>query len=192
MLNRSKKSSNRQTLKHKQLLIGLGFAILSLILYSQVSHYTKAARLENELQKTQQQVQNQLDVLQKKENKTLEQEKTIENLDKTNKELEKKLQTKLSTPKVYAESTPKPSQVASTNCGDNPYKSYIYTKESGCRTTALNPIGCYGIGQSCPASKIAHCGADFACQDAWFSNYAVTRYGSWEKAYNFWLANHWW
>lgn len=191
MLNRSKKSSNRQTLKHKQLLIGLGFAILSLVLYSQVSHYTKAARLENELQKTQQQVQYQLDDLLKKDNKTLEQQKTIENLDKTNKELEKKLQTKLSTPKVYAESISKPPQVVSTNCGDNPYKSYIYSHESGCRTTAVNSIGCRGIGQACPGTKLP-CGDDFICQDAWFSNYAVTRYGSWEKAYNFWLTNHWW
>jgi type II secretory pathway pseudopilin PulG len=191
MLNRSKKSSNRQTLKQKKLLIGLGFATISLILYSQVSQHTKAARLENELQKTQQQVQYQLDTLQKKDNKTLEQQKTIENLDKTNKELEKKLQAKLSIPKVYAESTPKPSQVASTNCGDNQYKSYIYSHESGCRTTALNSIGCRGIGQACPGTKLP-CGDDFACQDAYFSNYAVTRYGSWEKAYNFWLTNHWW
>jgi len=78
------------------------------------------------------------------------------------------------------------------NCGDNIYKQYIYKHESGCRTTALNSIGCYGIGQSCPASKIAHCGADFACQDAWFSNYAQSRYGGWEKAYQFWVANRWW
>jgi hypothetical protein len=65
-------------------------------------------------------------------------------------------------------------------------------KESGCRTNAINPIGCYGIGQSCPRDKIAHCGDDFTCQDEWFSNYAVQRYGSWKGAYEFWLANHWW
>lgn len=77
------------------------------------------------------------------------------------------------------------------NCGDNQYKQYIYMKESGCRTTAVNSIGCRGIGQACPGSKLP-CGDDFACQDAWFSNYAIQRYGSWEKAYAFWLNNHWW
>ena len=88
---------------------------------------------------------------------------------------------------------PKPvPQPASPNCGSEPYMAYIYQKESGCRTTALNSIGCYGIGQSCPASKIAHCGADWGCQNAWFTNYAITRYGSTQQAYNFWLANHWW
>lgn len=79
----------------------------------------------------------------------------------------------------------------SGNCGDNQYKQYIYMKESGCRTTAVNSIGCRGIGQACPGSKLP-CGDDFACQDAWFSNYAIQRYGSWEAAYNFWINNHWW
>jgi hypothetical protein len=77
-------------------------------------------------------------------------------------------------------------------CGDNQYKQFIYQHESGCNTNRWNSSGCYGIGQSCPASKIAHCGADFACQDAWFSNYAVSRYGSWAGAYAFWAQNHWW
>ena len=79
----------------------------------------------------------------------------------------------------------------SCNTG-NQYKDYIYFRESGCRTDAVNPIGCKGIGQSCPASKIAHCGNDFACQDAWFSNYAQTRYNGWYDAYLFWQKNHWW
>lgn len=77
-------------------------------------------------------------------------------------------------------------------CGDNPYSSYIYSKESGCRTTARNAGGCYGIGQACPGSKVAQCGADYACQNAWFSNYAIQRYGSWASAYNFHKANGWW
>lgn len=78
------------------------------------------------------------------------------------------------------------------NCGDNQYKQFIYQHESGCNTAAVNSIGCKGIGQACPGSKIAHCGNDFACQDKWFSNYAIQRYGSWAAAYNFWVANNWW
>lgn len=81
---------------------------------------------------------------------------------------------------------------AAGNCTTgNAYKDYIYFKESGCRTTAVNSLGCRGIGQACPGTKLP-CGDDFACQDAYFTNYAMARYGSWENAYNFWLRNNWW
>jgi len=93
---------------------------------------------------------------------------------------------------VTVQPKPVPQAPVSPNCGSDPYMAYIYQHESGCRTDALNSIGCFGIGQSCPRSKIAHCGTDWSCQNAWFTNYAVTRYGSTLQAYNFWLANHWW
>lgn len=73
----------------------------------------------------------------------------------------------------------------------NFYKDFIYQHESGNNPSAVNSIGCRGLGQACPGSKLP-CGADYACQDAWFTNYAMTRYGSWEAAYNWWLQNHWW
>lgn len=84
-----------------------------------------------------------------------------------------------------------------SGCGDNEYAAYIYGMESGgrvpgrCNPSAVNPGGCRGIGQACPGSKLP-CGADYACQNAYFTNYAMQRYGSWQAAYNFWLANHWW
>lgn len=81
---------------------------------------------------------------------------------------------------------------ASAGCNTgNEYKDFIYYKESSCNPAAVNHIGCRGIGQACPGSKLP-CGDDFACQDAWFSNYAIQRYGSWEAAYNFWLSHLWW
>jgi len=92
---------------------------------------------------------------------------------------------------VQAVAQTAPSPVVS-GCGDNSYAAYIYSKESGCRTTARNASGCYGIGQACPGSKVAHCGADYACQNAWFTDYAMRRYGSWANAYNFHKANGWW
>lgn len=85
-----------------------------------------------------------------------------------------------------------------SGCGDNQYAAYIYGQESGgrvtgmCNPSAVNPGGCTGIGQSCPASKIAHCGTDYGCQNAWFSNYAAQRYGGWAGAYSFHKANGWW
>jgi len=76
-------------------------------------------------------------------------------------------------------------------CGDNEYAHFIYMKESGCRTTAVNSIGCRGIGQACPGSKLP-CGDDYACQNAWFTTYALERYGSWANAHAFWLQHSWW
>lgn len=67
---------------------------------------------------------------------------------------------------------------------------FIYTKESGCDPNRWSSNGCYGLGQACPGSKLP-CGADFVCQDAWFTAYAQ-RYGGWEGAYAFWLSHHWW
>jgi len=73
----------------------------------------------------------------------------------------------------------------------NFYKDFIYQHESGNNPASVNSIGCRGLGQACPGTKLP-CGNDYACQDAWFTNYAMTRYGSWENAYTFWINNHWW
>jgi hypothetical protein len=94
---------------------------------------------------------------------------------------------------VYVPPPPPPViNTAPSGCGDNQYANYIYMHESGCNTTATNYLGCYGIGQSCPASKIAYCGADYACQNAWFTQYANSAYGGWYNAYLFWLNHSWW
>lgn len=78
-----------------------------------------------------------------------------------------------------------------TNCGSDPYMAYIYQKESGCNTESVNSIGCRGLGQACPGSKLP-CDNDWSCQDSWFRQYAVSRYGSIYAAYLFRTANNWW
>lgn len=78
--------------------------------------------------------------------------------------------------------------------GVNQYAAFIYYHESGCNPGSVNGSGCAGIGQACPGSKMP-CGltqADFTCQDAYFTDYAVGRYGSWEAAYQFWIGHNWW
>lgn len=87
-----------------------------------------------------------------------------------------------------------PVTAAISGCGDNTYSAYIYSHESGCNTTITNSEGCIGIGQACPASKLlAACPSlDYACENSFFSAYAVGKYGSWEAAYGFWVQNHWW
>lgn len=70
-------------------------------------------------------------------------------------------------------------------------KMFIYMKESGNRPEAVNSTGCRGLGQACPGSKLP-CGNDYACQDAWFTNYMKNRYGTWVNAKAFWLSHSWW
>lgn len=78
---------------------------------------------------------------------------------------------------------------------DNQYMNFIFMKESGNNPYARNSIGCLGLGQACPGSKLlAVCPnlGDVACQKQFFTNYAVTRYRSWAGAYNAWISKHWW
>lgn len=73
---------------------------------------------------------------------------------------------------------------------------FIIGHESGWRPGALNARGCAGLGQACPGSKLANVCPDWqidpVCQLKFFNGYAVGRYGSWNGAYNFWIANRWW
>lgn len=72
-------------------------------------------------------------------------------------------------------------------------KAFIYMKESGNRTDAINKSsGACGLGQALPCSKMGCSLQDYACQDAWFTNYAMKRYGSWTQAKAFWDKNRWW
>lgn len=91
---------------------------------------------------------------------------------------------------TYRASTPAPA----TNypVDGNSAKAYIYSRESGNNPNATNPNGCYGIGQDCNGVVRNQCGANYTCQDQYFTNYAMRRYGSWEAAYAFWQNNHWW
>jgi TolA-binding protein len=161
--------------------------------------YTHQAKLEAELRVRQTQVQNQLQQLETKSNINVEQQKQIDDLNKQKQELEKQLQAKKESAMVLAEA--QAVQTAQTSSAQatkqvyslpaNQAKAFIYQHESGNNPNAVNSIGCRGIGQACPGSKLP-CGADYACQDAWFTNYAMTRYGSWEAAYQFWIAHRWW
>ncbi len=77
------------------------------------------------------------------------------------------------------------------------YADYIITHESGWNYKATNSLsGAYGLCQALPGSKMAEAGSDWETspqtQVNWCDSYAVSRYGSWEAAYNFWVENHWW
>lgn len=87
-----------------------------------------------------------------------------------------------------------PTIAQNTPVDSNSAKMFIYMKESGNNPNARNAGGCLGLGQACPGSKLlAVCpNLDYACQDAFFTNYALSRYGSWEGALAFWQGHHWW
>lgn len=89
------------------------------------------------------------------------------------------------------QTTPEPIKVFTQPPDMSSAKMFIYMHESGNNPSSVNASGCRGLGQACPGSKLP-CGDDYTCQDAYFTNYMLGRYGSWENARAFWLANSWW
>ncbi len=97
--------------------------------------------------------------------------------------------------------------------GDYAYVDFIISHESGwCPTKwqghpghcppyfeplySLDGSRGYGLGQATPPSKMAAYGSDWktsaATQLKWAKSYVKGRYGTWERAYNFWQNNHYW
>jgi hypothetical protein len=87
---------------------------------------------------------------------------------------------------------PAPAPYTAPTLPTSDAKLFIYMHESGNNPSATNAGGCYGLGQDCNGIVRNQCGADYACQDAYFEQYCTQRYGSWESAKQFWLANSWW
>lgn len=106
--------------------------------------------------------------------------------------------------KAYAVEVTTPSPTPTPKYNEEYFKQFIYFSESGNHPCKINggAIDCNyngdracGIGQSLPCQKLlSECPdlSDYACQDRWFTNYMLNRYGSWENAYNFWQENRWW
>ena len=80
--------------------------------------------------------------------------------------------------------------------GTDEAMQFIFAHESSNNPHAINPSsGACGLGQALPCSKLLNaCGSldNVQCQIDWFTNYAVSRYGSWQNAMQFWQANRWW
>jgi hypothetical protein len=164
---------------------------------SRVTHTSNTLKINQlELKSTQyklQELNSQYDaVLQEKtatEAEKASQDAKVQELEKAKIELERQLQSKLAEKQRVASIQTAQVFAAGANC-DTP-KMCIYMKESGNNPLAVNSIGCRGIGQACPGTKLP-CGADYACQDAWFTNYAIARYGSWDNAWVKWQQQGWW
>lgn len=111
------------------------------------------------------------------------------------KSLRQKLQAKRDRESFLAKALNVVTATASVSAAPLPVgdaKSFIYMHESGNNPNATNPNGCYGLGQDCSGAVRSQCGANYACQDRWFTNYCMSRYGSWENAVGFWQGHGWW
>lgn len=72
------------------------------------------------------------------------------------------------------------------------YADYMVTRESGWNPNAVNASsGACGLAQALPCSKIAGNPYDPVTALNWMNNYVNGRYGGWEQAYAFWVANRW-
>lgn len=131
---------------------------------------------------------------------TAELEKTrqhLQELEKQKAELERQLQAKLQqkrslalTQRVSAASFTGSCADWMTQAGvtDFALASELIRRESGCRTTALNPdSGACGIAQELPCNKsgCGGVGGDPVCQIRWMQNYVNGRYGGWAQAIAF-------
>ncbi len=85
---------------------------------------------------------------------------------------------------------------AGITAGDYGFVDYIISHESGWRYNAQGYGTTYGLCQAYPGTKMSSAGADWQTnpitQLRWCSGYATSRYGSWQAAYNHWLASHNW
>lgn len=73
------------------------------------------------------------------------------------------------------------------------YVDFIISKESNWNPNSINrSSGACGLAQALPCGKVPGSPLDPVDNLSWANNYATKRYGSWEKAYNFWLVNKWW
>ena len=131
----------------------------------------------------------ELDKLKSDKNASDEQVKKLEEqrqqLEKEKQDLSSQLQAKIEAKSKLAQASQKvvntvtQTQTASAApVSSNEAKMFIYNKESGNRTDAVNSTGCRGLGQACPGSKLPCTNYDYACQDAWFTNYMIQMYGS--------------
>jgi hypothetical protein len=72
-------------------------------------------------------------------------------------------------------------------------KAFIYSHESGNNPASVNASsGACGLGQALPCSKMPCSLSDYACQDNFFTQYCLSRYGTWDAAMAFWQAHSWW
>lgn len=181
----------------KKLGIALAITIIAVFCYVKAQPHTQDAKQQLQLEHKSIQLKNTLKQLDTQKGSNAETQKKLEETQKQLQEVQKQLEAKRNAATAYAAELPvqpayTPPAPSVTGCGSDTMMAKIYQLESGCRTGAYNEIGCRGLGQACPGSKLPCSDSDWNCQDAWFRNYAVERYGSIYNAYIFRINHNWW
>lgn len=182
---------------YKWLLVSLAAIVLigaTTVTYKQ--NQVKEVHLNNQIEqlKEQSKARSEADK-QKLQKRELELQQQVREL---NEKLQSKAAEKARLAAVEAAKTPVVSKVvqsivptAQAATGDA--KAFIYARESGNNPGAINAgSGACGLGQALPCSKMPCSLSDYACQDNFFTQYMLNRYGSWENARAFWLSHRWW
>jgi len=188
----------KDLLKLKKL--GLAFLItaLAVVVYIKIQPHTFQAKQAQQLENKTLQLKNTLKQLEQQKNQDSQTQKKLQDTQQQLQDTQKQLESKRNSATAYAAELPvtqaqsAPQTASVTACGSDPLMAKIYSLESGCRTGAYNYLGCRGLGQACPGSKLPCSDSDWACQDSWFRNYAVARYGSIYNAYIFRINHDWW
>ena len=204
-LNKDKKPKKGGIVKHnkKAIIISIVLATIGVASAVYLYQYTHTAKLEKKYNQVQTQLETTNQQLNSTTNDKSKLEQQLKELENTKQDLEKQLQAKLaekarlaSIASQQAQAVPQVSGAVAVkqtySLPTNQAKAFIYQHESGNNPGAINSQGCRGLGQACPGSKLPCSNSDYACQDAWFTNYAMTRYGSWEAAYQWWVQHSWW
>ena len=72
------------------------------------------------------------------------------------------------------------------------YADYIVGHESSWNPEAVNKSsGSCGLAQALPCSKIGNDWKNPVVALKWMNSYVVSRYKSWQNAYNFWISHKW-
>lgn len=206
---RVKANKLKPKINRKKLIIGIIVGVMSLVIYSQIAHYTKQARLERELEQQAKVLELKVKELQNTSEQSQLKQRQIEALQKELEQKTKELQAKRENQaRAIAESSqavPKPQVPSATVVGgsceqwmaqagvnDLASARELIRRESGCNPNAVNrSSGACGIAQELPCGK-SGCGlGNPVCQIKWMQNYVNARYGGWANAIVWHNAHHW-
>ena len=206
---RVKAKKLKPKINRRKLIIGIVVGVISLLIYSQIAHYTKQARLERELEQQTQVLELKVKELQNTSEQSNSRQKQIEALQKDLEQKTKELQARRENQaRALAESSQTVSKPAvasavavSGTCADwisqagvSDVASAIelIRRESGCNPNAVNrSSGACGIAQELPCGK-SGCGlGNPVCQIKWMQNYVNARYGGWANAIAWHNSHNW-
>lgn len=138
-------------------------------------------------------LQKELESGSRNEQKIKQLEEQKKQLESEKQKLQQDLQARADRKNAEKQKLAQTASMSATAYATSDAKMFIYMHESHNKPTAINPqSGACGLGQALPCSKMLCSLTDYACQDAFFTDYMKQRYGSWEAAQAFWVANEWW